>query len=176
MTLRTLLLSMLLSGAALAQGPITCVPGPGFPTVVRAGGKTELIPDLTLTCTGGTPTAVNAPVPLYTLRLQAKSVLLDNQLKYYFSISQIIDITSRRLTSSGLSEAILLIDEPHSLSNPTVPLLVCGDSAAARYYRLLRHFGHWNGLGNLRRNRQPPQRLSSFTNGLQYARMERDSD
>ena len=89
---------------------------------VRAAGKTELVGDLVFNCTGGTPTPAGSPVPLYTLKLQAQSTDQTNV--------STVNITSRQLAPDGSSEAILLIDEPHSASNPNIPLLACGDSTA----------------------------------------------
>ncbi|MFN0107134.1 MAG: hypothetical protein ACKV2U_34180 [Bryobacteraceae bacterium] len=72
----------------------SCVGNAGVPPIVRAEGLTELVGDLVLNCTGGTPTALAAPVP------QANVQIFLNT-----------NITSR-LTNDPWSEALLMIDEP----------------------------------------------------------------
>jgi len=63
---------------------------------VRAEGIAELVADLVLKCTGGTPTKVGAPVPLANIQISLNT-----------------NVTSRLLVpEAGLSEATLLIDEP----------------------------------------------------------------
>ena len=92
---------------------LQCVANAGVPPTVRAEGLTELVGDVTLNCTGGLPTQVGATVPASNV-----TIFLNT------------NVTSRILsTSQGTwSEAILMIDEPHSPSNPLVPLLACGDA------------------------------------------------
>lgn len=122
---------LVFSGLALAQVPLTCTADSGIPPTVRSSGKTELMGDLTLICTGGTPTAVGAPVPVFSLKIQAKSAVLQFDATGPKSVMVApVNITSRQFTAEGASEAILLIDEPHSVTNPNVPLLVCGDTTA----------------------------------------------
>ena len=72
----------------------SCVGNAGVPPIVRAEGLTELVGDLVLNCTGGTPTAAGAPVP------QANVQIFLNT-----------NVTSR-LVSDPWSEALLMIDEP----------------------------------------------------------------
>jgi hypothetical protein len=78
-----------------------CVANAAVPPIVRAEGLTELVGDLTLNCSGGTPTLNGAQIPLSNV-----TVFLNT------------NITSRLLNSAGLSEATLMIDEPHA--DPTV--------------------------------------------------------
>ena len=103
------------ASAQLGTPALQCVANAGVPPTVRAEGLTELVGDVTLNCTGGVPTQLNATVPASNV-----TVFLNT------------NITSRILsTSQGIwSEAILLIDEPHSTSNPNIPLLACGDANA----------------------------------------------
>jgi len=118
---RKLMLGMaaatLVAGFANAQntGTLQCVANAGVPPTVRAEGLTELVGDVTLNCTGGTPTAAGVTIPASNV-----TVFLNT------------NVTSRILsTANGTwSEAILMIDEPHSPSNPTVQLLACGDANA----------------------------------------------
>jgi hypothetical protein len=72
----------------------SCVGNAGVPPIVRAEGLTELVGDLVLNCNGGTPTALDAPVP------QANVQIFLNT-----------NVTSR-LTNNPWSEALLMIDEP----------------------------------------------------------------
>jgi hypothetical protein len=46
-----------------ANAQSTCTVGSGVNTLVRAEGYNELVGDIVLTCTGGTPTAPNTLVP-----------------------------------------------------------------------------------------------------------------
>jgi hypothetical protein len=79
-------------------GAFSCVGNAGVPPIVRAEGLAELVGDLVLNCTGGTPTAAGQPVP------QANVQIFLNT-----------NITSR-LTNDPWSEALLMIDEPHPSS------------------------------------------------------------
>jgi hypothetical protein len=90
-----LLLGM--GNAANAQVAFSCVANADIPPVARVEGLTELVGDLTLNCTGGTPTLKGADIPLYNI-----TILLNT------------NITSRLIDSGNLSEATLMIDEPHA--------------------------------------------------------------
>jgi hypothetical protein len=85
---------------------------------LRAEGYTEQTGDITLICTGGTPLATGASVPLVN-----------------FTIYYNTTVTSRLLSNSSTvaaSEALLLIDEPGSgLSGfgPTLPQVLCSNPA-----------------------------------------------
>jgi hypothetical protein len=82
--------------ATAQQSAVTCTVT-GEPLTVRAEGIAELVGDLVLSCSGGTPTQAGKPVP--RARVQ---IFLANT-----------NITSRLLsTDLGLSEATLLIDDP----------------------------------------------------------------
>jgi len=72
----------------------SCVGNAGVPPIVRAEGMSELVGDLVLNCSGGTPTAEGASVP------QANVQIFLNT-----------NITSK-LTGDPWSEALLMIDEP----------------------------------------------------------------
>jgi len=99
--------------SAQSAPALQCVANAAVPPQIRAEGLTELVGDVTLNCTGGVPTQAGAVVPASNV-----TIFLNT------------NITSRILsTSNGTwSEAILMIDEPHSTANPNVPLLACGDS------------------------------------------------
>jgi hypothetical protein len=88
-----------------------CTANAGNPTIVRAEGLTELVGDMLLNCTGGTPTEFGANIPLSNV-----TVFLNT------------NITSR-LVSGNISEATLMIDEPHAAApvpNTTVVLPPAG--------------------------------------------------
>lgn len=101
----------LLAGAgtlhAQTSPTMTCFANAGVPPVLRAEGLTELIGDVTLQCSQGIPTAVGVAVPTATITLYAST-----------------NVTNRK--TAGFVDALLIADEPHSPSNPTVPLLACG--------------------------------------------------
>jgi len=78
-----------------------CTANAGNPTIVRAEGLTELVGDMLLNCNGGTPTLRGANIPLSNV-----TVFLNT------------NITSRLIGGGALSEATLMIDEPHP--DPTV--------------------------------------------------------
>jgi len=81
------------------SGPtFACTANAAVPPVIRAEGVTELVGDVTLNCTGGTPTSLGNPIPLSNVNIFLNST-----------------VTSRLLNSAQLSEATLLIDEPHAV-------------------------------------------------------------
>lgn len=82
------------SANAQQVAAFACVGNAGVPPIVRAEGLSELVGDLVLNCTGGTPTAAGNPVP------QANVQIFLNT-----------NVTSR-LVSDPWSEALLMIDEP----------------------------------------------------------------
>ena len=106
------------ASVALGQNPMRCTAS-SVPPTIRATGRTELVSDLVLTCSGGTPTALGQPVPQGTI-----SVILDTP------------ITSR-LLASGWSEALLLVDEPASGTQ-----VVCANAAGVCSLQ-----GNGNGTG-----------------------------
>lgn len=89
----------------------TCTASAGVPNILRSEGVTELVGDLTLNCTGGNPTPAGAPIPLQN-----------------FQISLNTNVTSRVISAAtGLSEALLMIDEPYPSAgqggqNPPTPI------------------------------------------------------
>jgi len=88
--------------AANAQQTISCLANAGVPPIVRAEGITELVGDVLLNCTGGTPTPVGNTIPLSNV-----TVFLNT------------NITSRIVgPAANASEALLLIDEPFPTGGP----------------------------------------------------------
>jgi hypothetical protein len=98
---------------ASAQAPFQCQTNTGAPPLLRGEGYTELTGDVILSCTGGIPTVANQPVP------QAN-----------FTIFLNTNVTSRLLAAGVWTEALLIVDEPHSPTNPTRPLTNCGFTGA----------------------------------------------
>jgi len=80
-----------------------CTANAGNPTIVRAEGLTELVGDMLLNCNGGTPTLLGAAIPLSNV-----TIFLNT------------NITSR-LIGGSLSEATLMIDEPHPDPSVAIP-------------------------------------------------------
>jgi hypothetical protein len=82
-----------------SAGPLSCTANVANPTQVRSEGYAELLGDIVISCTGGTAPIAGQPVPTANI-----TVALNNTL-----------VTSRIFSSStGASEALLLIDEPGS--------------------------------------------------------------
>lgn len=80
-----------------------------------------MVGDVLLACTGGTPTAAGVSVPQITIQ-----IFLSQNVT-----SKITGVTGSSSTGSSVFlEALLIIDEPNSSLNPSVPLLNCGYSAA----------------------------------------------
>jgi hypothetical protein len=112
---------------------LQCVANAGVPPLVRAEGLSELVGDVTLNCQGGVPTQAGAIIPATNIR-----VFLNT------------NITSRILASGNFSEALLMIDEPHSTTNPNTPLRLCGDTNTNQVPSnpgVCTMFGTGNGLG-----------------------------
>jgi hypothetical protein len=85
------------SSAVNAQTPntFTCSTSAGVPNIIRSEGITELLGDLVLNCVGGKATEVGLPIPLENVQVSINT-----------------NITSRIVGAGGVSEALLLIDEP----------------------------------------------------------------
>jgi hypothetical protein len=92
--------------AQVPQSP-TCVVSSGAPSIARVEGLSELVEDVLLTCSGGTPANSGAALPTVN-----------------FTVSLNTNVASRVL-AGHLTEALLLIDEPGSPGN-TSSQLVCG--------------------------------------------------
>jgi len=91
--------------------------------LARAEGYTELVGDVLLACTGGTPTAAGQPVPQINIQ-----IFLSQNVT-----SKITAVTGSTSTggASVFLEALLIIDEPNSTLNPNTPILNCGYGASA---------------------------------------------
>jgi len=96
------------SQGAAVQCVISAAPAP----LARQEGVTELVADLLLTCTGGTPTPPGQTIPQVNIRLTLNTA-----------------VTSKLLPNGG-SEALLLIDDPLGPSNPQTPQVACTNITA----------------------------------------------
>ena len=86
----------------------TCSATAGVPNIIRSEGLTELLGDLVLNCTGGTPTTIGDPIPLQNVQVSINT-----------------NITSRIVGIGNISEALLMIDEPYPTTtggNPPPPI------------------------------------------------------
>jgi len=93
------------SSTAFAQGAFTCNTTGASPNIVRSEGVAELVGDVILNCTGGTPTKAGKEIPLSNVQVSLNT-----------------NITSRIVqASSNVSEALLLIDEPYPSANGVAP-------------------------------------------------------
>jgi hypothetical protein len=87
-------------GSTVNQTSFTCSANVAVPPQLRAEGLTEEIGDLVVRCSGGTVIPVGTLTPIPTAN---------------FTVYLNTSVTSRLLTSTGgVSEALLLIDEPQS--------------------------------------------------------------
>lgn len=90
--------ALMIGAAATANAQqvaaFSCVGNAGVPPIVRAEGLAELVGDIVLNCSGGTPTAASVLVPQTNVQIFLNT-----------------NITSR-LTADPWSEALLMIDEP----------------------------------------------------------------
>jgi hypothetical protein len=108
-----LAVTLIVGGLASAQTPaFQCTANAGVPPIIRSEGITELLGDLILNCNGGTATAIGATVPAVNIQIFTSAPF------------------TSRLLGDPWTEALLMIDEPFSASNPTVPQLVCGSAGA----------------------------------------------
>src|SRR5258705_63116 len=81
------------AGIAAAQ-QFQCFANSGVSTPARHEGVTELVGDLVLNCTGGTPTPQGAPIPTVNIQI-------------FLNTS-----ATSKLLAGNWSEALLMIDEP----------------------------------------------------------------
>jgi len=96
--------------------PLTCAVNTTVTPTVRQEGLTELVGDILITCTGGSPVAFGSPVPTVNITL----------------FLNVPNITSRLLnTNNGTTDALLMVDEPGSGEagyGPGLPQIYCGNA------------------------------------------------
>src|SRR5689334_9985404 len=98
------LLTLFADLAAAQAATITCNLS-SLNTTARAEGQTELVSDLLITCTGGaTNLASNTVLPTINLTVTLPQA-----------------ITSAAVGGGGVSDALLLIDDPGTAVNAVVP-------------------------------------------------------
>jgi hypothetical protein len=96
--------------------PFQCTNVTAPAPIVRAEGTAELMGDIVLDCTGGIPTPPGQQVPPVLIavnldtNMSSKVTAVSNQVQFL--------------------EALLIVDEPASIINPTVPILNCGNIGA----------------------------------------------
>jgi hypothetical protein len=89
-----LLVGLVPTASAQVVNGVQCIANAAVPPTLRSEGLTELVGDIVLNCSGGTPTPAGQQIPQANI-----SIFLNTQ------------VTSRLLNST-LSEAILTVDEP----------------------------------------------------------------
>jgi hypothetical protein len=94
-----------------ANAQSACTVGSGVNTLVRAEGYNDLVGDIVLTCTGGTPTAPGVIVPQ-----------VDFLVTLNGTITSRITATLTGGSGASMTEALLLMDDPNSTKwNNTTP-------------------------------------------------------
>jgi hypothetical protein len=101
----------LLAGLASAQSALQCTVNASVTPTVRAEGLAELLGDVVLNCTGGTPTTAGQPIPTANVVIYTT-----------------VPLTSR-IVSYPFTEVLLLIDDPHTTTNAS-PLTLCDPTGA----------------------------------------------
>src|ERR1700704_60168 len=100
-----IVISVLMCAGTVYAQTLQCTSNGGVSTPARSEGIAEMVGDLVLVCTGGTPTAAGSPVPAVNIRIFLNT-----------------DLTSK-LLAGNWSESLLLIDEPSPVQQR-----VCGTS------------------------------------------------
>ncbi len=107
-----LLAGFTVPASAQTSAPFQCIANAGVPPTVRAEGWTELMGDITLNCTGGIPTPTGVLVQPVNVTVTINTYL------------------TSRVLAGNFVEALLIVDEPHSATNPGNPILNCGATGA----------------------------------------------
>jgi len=103
---------------AQTNAPLQCSTNVQVPPEVRYEGYTELVGDITLSCTGGVPTPAGQVVQPVNIVVNISTNLTSRVLGY-------------GANGAVWTEALLIIDEPHSAVNPGRALLNCGNTGAS---------------------------------------------
>ncbi len=83
------------SAFAQTSPTFSCTASAANPPLVRAEGVTELVGDVVLSCTGGTPTPAGTPIPLSNISINLSANITD------------------RVDAAGLAESLLVIDDAY---------------------------------------------------------------
>jgi len=113
-------LIMVASFVIPARAQITCAASSAVPRLARTAGNTELVGDIVLSCTGGSPTTVGLLVPQINLTV-------------FLNTNSTSLVTEHNPAGLDFSEALLLVDEPNrggANGPPATPLLNCGNIGA----------------------------------------------
>jgi len=106
------------TGGALGI-PFSCTAQTGaVPPTLRQEGLTEMVGDILISCIGGNNLAPGTAIPTATFTVY---------------LGGVTTVTSRLLGSNGVSEAVLLIDEPNtglSGAGPATPMTVCPNATS----------------------------------------------
>jgi hypothetical protein len=105
-----LLTGFAVSANAQLLNQFSCTAQASVPPLLRSEGITELVGDIVIQCTGGTPTGATLPLPTANF-----AVFLGNTT-----------VTSRTIGPNGFSEALLLVDEPGTALGNNVSFSVNG--------------------------------------------------
>lgn len=105
------------ASAQVASGAFACTANAAVPPTLRSEGLTELVGDIVLDCTGGTPVAANTPVPQVNF-----TIFLNTQIT-----SKILVPVGSPTGTPTVSEALLIVDEPGTIGNVR-PLLMCASA------------------------------------------------
>jgi len=98
-----LLLAVMALVGSIASAQLICTANAGNPPIVRGEGLAEKVGEVIISCTGGTSTLWNQPLPTINVQIFLSTY-----------------ITSRLVVDNGItSEALLLIDEPQPSTNTT---------------------------------------------------------
>jgi hypothetical protein len=110
------LLAGLTVPASAQQSTVICTVQSATDNLIRSQGYTEQVGDVVLACTGGVPTVAGGNVNGVNIQIFVSSVNITSQ------------ITQPVSGGGSFSEALLIIDEPNSPTNPNIPLLNCGST------------------------------------------------
>ena len=103
------------SANAQTTAPFSCTASAANPPLVRAEGVTELVGDVVLNCTGGNPTPAGTAIPLSNITITLNTSITDRIYN----------------TTTGLSEALLMIDDPYPVDpDPNPPPVQSANSAS----------------------------------------------
>ncbi len=104
------------SANAQNTAPFSCTASAANPPLVRAEGVTEEVGDVVLNCTGGNPTPTGTAIPLSNITITLNTSITDRIYS----------------TTTGLSEALLMIDDPYPVSPDPNPPPVKSANAAVK--------------------------------------------
>jgi hypothetical protein len=114
-----LLAGFTVPASAQSLTTVVCTVQSATDNLIRSQGYTEQVGDVVLACSGGTPTAAGVIVPAINIQ-----VFLTLNVT-----SQITKTVSGLGTTGGnFLEALLIIDEPNSATNPNTQILNCGQT------------------------------------------------